>query len=86
MRWIRHPGRALDAYLDEELPSSTAARVEAHLSRCSLCRQRLVVTARIRWALRGVFESALRLQGHEGVDQDTSGSAVTPRDPGGRGR
>lgn len=53
MRWTRrHPGRALDAYLDGELDGPEGDRVAAHVARCLLCRQRAATTRRIRRSLR----------------------------------
>ena len=48
MRWIRHPGRALDAYLD----GRDVDRVAAHLGHCLLCCQRATITRQIRRSLR----------------------------------
>jgi len=52
MRWIRHPGRALDAYLDGELGGRDVDRVAAHLGHCLLCRQRAAIARQIRRSLR----------------------------------
>jgi len=51
MRWLRHPGRALDAYLDGELDSDGTDRVATHLARCPRCRRRASLTGQIRRAL-----------------------------------
>jgi anti-sigma factor RsiW len=58
MRWFRHPGRALDAYLDGELEGHEAARVAAHLERCLPCRRRATITLRIRRSLRTIVRRA----------------------------
>jgi anti-sigma factor RsiW len=58
MRWSRHPGRSLDAYLDDELSPDAAERIADHLTRCPLCRHRLQVTSRVRRALRTLFQDA----------------------------
>jgi anti-sigma factor RsiW len=52
MRWIGHPGRALDAHLDGEIGDEDADRVAAHLVDCRLCRQRAAVTRQIRRSLQ----------------------------------
>jgi anti-sigma factor RsiW len=52
MRWTRHPGRALDAYLDGELDDGELDRVATHVGRCLLCRHRAAVTRQIRRSLR----------------------------------
>jgi anti-sigma factor RsiW len=52
MRWFRHPGRALDAYLDGELAGHHVHRVVAHLAHCPLCRRRAALTHQIRRSLR----------------------------------
>jgi anti-sigma factor RsiW len=54
MRWTRHPGRALDAYLDGELAGREGDRVGAHLGRCLLCRQRAAITRQIRRSLQAM--------------------------------
>lgn len=54
MRWIRHPGRALDAYLDGELDTCHIDRVVTHLSQCPLCRQRVAITQRIGRSLQAM--------------------------------
>ena len=54
MRWIRHPGQALDAYVDGELDGRDVDRVAAHLGHCVLCRQRAVIIGEIRRALRSI--------------------------------
>lgn len=57
MRWIRHPGRALDAYVDGELDGRDVDRVTAHLGHCLLCRQRAAITRQIRRSLQGMAHS-----------------------------
>ncbi|MGK2958529.1 MAG: anti-sigma factor family protein [Acidimicrobiales bacterium] len=52
--WIRHPGRALDAYIDGELDGAQTDRVVAHLAKCWLCRQRAAVTRQIRRSLQAM--------------------------------
>ena len=54
MRWIRHPGRALDAYLDGELDRRDIDRVVAHLGQCPLCRRRATITRQIRSSLQAM--------------------------------
>ncbi|MCU0271207.1 MAG: zf-HC2 domain-containing protein [Acidimicrobiales bacterium] len=54
MRWIRHPRRDLDAYLDDELDGHRAERVAVHLARCPRCRRRAADTCRIRRSLRAM--------------------------------
>lgn len=51
MRWMRHPGRALDAYLDGELAGRSADRVASHLAGCARCRRMALATGRIRRSL-----------------------------------
>jgi anti-sigma factor RsiW len=54
MRWIRHPGRALDAYLDGELDRHEVDRVASHLAHCVLCHRRAAITRQIRRSLRAI--------------------------------
>ncbi len=55
MRWLRHPGRALDAYLDGEVGRVDTERVADHLAHCELCRQQESLTHSLRAALRAIF-------------------------------
>lgn len=56
MRWIRHPGAALDAFVDDELDDADAAKVADHLEHCPLCRRRLGLTVHVRRSLRAMAE------------------------------
>ena len=61
-----HPGDLLSAHLDDELPPSVAAEVEAHIASCAACRAELDELDGARTTLR----SLPRLEAPAGFTRD----------------
>ncbi|MCC3273940.1 zf-HC2 domain-containing protein [Arthrobacter zhangbolii] len=51
---MRHPTRHLRDYIDAEMPPRRMQAIEAHLSRCALCRARVAEERRLRSRLRSL--------------------------------
>jgi anti-sigma factor RsiW len=72
----------LSAWLDGELPPTTAAALEAHLGVCPACRRRRAELAAARHGFRQLAPRRSRLQASDVLARLAAESHSTPRSPG----